>query len=259
MEELSIQYKAEDYVFPETPEDVATKVAQKKQEAYNKAMANAYIPERAEVPNLFKYDYVKKCYLTFDDGPSGPVTESILDTLKKYNVPATFFVVGKNVDSYPQLVKRMEAEGHSIGNHSYSHNYEYMYSGDPEFDEELIRGKSAINNALGKEYKNLLYRFPGGSFEVYKKFYIWNIESEGYQFVDWNSLTGDSEKQDPDEEYIMNTLKESTNNGTKEDIVVLLHDAGAKQITADTLSKVIEYLKSKNYVFEAVKNSNFAQ
>lgn len=256
-EELAVMYAPEDYVYPEIPSGVAQKVKAARDAAYREAMANAYVPKRAEVPNLYKYDYVKTCYLTFDDGPSAEVTSSILDTLKKYNVPATFFVVGKNAEQYPELIKRMDAEGHSIGNHSYSHNYEYMYSGDSEFDSEMIACKNAINNILGRNYGNMLYRFPGGSFEVYKQYYIWNIESEGYQYVDWNALTGDSEVQNPDAEYIMNALKESTNNGTAEDIVVLMHDAGAKKITADTLPQVIEYLKSKNYVFKAVKNSNF--
>ena len=256
---LNTQYPPEDYIYPEPSESVKLVNDAAREAAYNEAMANAYMPSRSEVPGLYKYDYVKTCYLTFDDGPSGPVTESILNTLKEYNVPATFFVVGKNAEAYPDLLRRIEAEGHSIGNHSYSHNYEYMYSGDPAFDSELYRCHNAINSILGKPYNNMLYRFPGGSFEVYKQFYIYNIESLGYQHVDWNALTGDSEVENPDEEYIMNALKESTNNGTKEDIVLLMHDAGAKQITADTLPKVIEYLKSKNYVFEAVKNSNFAQ
>ncbi len=256
---LNTHYPPEDYIYPETPEDVKATNDAAREAAYNQAMANAYVPSRSEVPGLFKYDYVKTCYLTFDDGPSGPVTESILDTLKQYNVPATFFVVGKNAEAYPELLKRIDAEGHSIGNHSYSHNYEYMYAGDPEFDDELYSCRNAINRILGKEYNNMLYRFPGGSFEVYKQFYIYNIESLGYQHVDWNALTGDSEIENPDEEYIMNALKESTNNGTKEDIVLLMHDAGAKQITADTLPRVIEYLKSKNYVFKAVKNSNYVE
>ncbi|MBQ7901792.1 MAG: polysaccharide deacetylase family protein [Clostridia bacterium] len=256
---LNTQYPAEDYIYPETPEDVAAVNAAARQEAEAQARANAYVPSRSEVPNLFSYDYVKTCYLTFDDGPSGDVTESILDTLKQYNIPATFFVVGKNAEAHPELLKRMEAEGHSIGNHSYSHDYDYMYSGDPGFDDELYSCRNAINRILGKEYNNMLYRFPGGSFEVYKQFYIYNIEALGYQHVDWNALTGDSEIENPDENYIMETLKETTNNGTKEDIVLLMHDAGAKQITADTLPKVIEYLKSKNYVFKAVKNSNYAE
>lgn len=255
--ELAVVYGPGDYIFPEVPQDIAANVAASREAAYNQAMANAYVPKRAEVPNLYKYDYVKTCYLTFDDGPNPDVTTSILDTLKEYNVPATFFVVGKNAVAYPDLIRRMDAEGHSIGNHSYSHDYDYMYNGDTEFDREMNRCRTAINDILGKTYPNMLYRFPGGSFEVYKQYYIWNIEAEGYQYVDWNALTGDSEVQEPDADYIMNALKESTNNGTKEDIVVLMHDAGAKKITAETLPQVIEYLKAKNYVFKAVTNSNF--
>lgn len=254
---LAINYAPEDYILPETPQAIADTNARARDAAYKEAMKHAYVPGRGEVPNLFKYDYVKTCYLTFDDGPSGTVTESILDTLKKYDVKATFFLVGKNAQSYPDLVKRMYNEGHSLGNHSYSHDYGYMYSGDPEFDDEMNRCKNTIDNIIGTKYNNLLFRFPGGSFEVYKSFYIYNIQSEGYQYVDWTALTGDAETQNPDKDYIMNSLKQSTNGGTKEDIVVLMHDAGAKQITADTLPDVIEYLKSKNYVFKPIYNSNY--
>ena len=255
--ELSVMYAPEEYIYPQTPPEIEAKVQAAKEEAQRVAAENAYVSKRAEVPGLFKSDYEKVCYLTFDDGPTPGVTDSILNTLARYGVPATFFVVGKNADANPNLIKRIDAEGHSIGNHSYSHDYDYMYSGDEGFDDETKKCKAAINNALGREYENLLYRFPGGSFEVYKHFYIYNIESEGYQYADWNALTGDSETQNPDEEYIMNKIKETTNNGSKEDIIVLMHDTGAKQITADTLPQVIEYLKSKNYVFKAINNSNY--
>ena len=87
--------------------------------------------------------------------------------------------------------------------------------------------------------------------------YTYNINALGYQYINWNSLTGDSETENPDKEYIMNALKESTNNGKKEDIVILMHDAGAKSITYETLPDVIEYLKSKNYVFKPIYNSNY--
>lgn len=255
--ELSVMYAPEEYIYPQTPPEIEAKVKAARAEAERIAAENAYVSKRAEVPGLFKSDYEKVCYLTFDDGPNPGVTESILDILSRYNVPATFFVVGKNVEANPNILKRIDAQGHSIGNHSYSHDYDYMYAGDEEFDDETSKCKTAINNALGREYKNLLYRFPGGSFEVYKHFYIYNIESLGYQYADWNAVTGDSETQTPDTQYIMDSLKKSTNNGTKEDIVVLMHDSASKQITADTLPQVIEYLKSKNYVFRAINNSNY--
>ena len=70
----------------------------------------------------------KNVYLTFDDGPSTSVTPEILNTLKKYNVKATFFVLGKNVDLYPELTKRAYKEGNYIANHGYTHSYSSIYS-----------------------------------------------------------------------------------------------------------------------------------
>ena len=254
-----VMYAPQDYTAPEIPEDITAANAAARQEAERIAAANAYVPSRYEVPNLYKYDYVKTCYLTFDDGPSADVTGRVLDILKQYDVKATFFVVGQNAESYPDLIKRMEAEGHSIGNHSYSHNYDYLYSDDDSFDSEMNSCQNAINNILGKDYPNKIFRFPGGMFGQPASWYTYNINSEGYQYINWNSLTGDSagEVENPDSEYLMNELKESTNNGRTEDIVVLMHDAGAKQVTADTLPQVIEYLKSKNYVFKPIYNSYY--
>ncbi len=258
---LSTQYPAEDYIYPEVPEDILAKNAQARKEAERIAAQNAYMPSNYEIPNLYKYDYVKSCYLTFDDGPSAEVTGKVLDILKQYGIKATFFVVGQNVEAHPDLIKRMEAEGHSIGNHSYSHNYDYLYSDDYAFDSELNACKNAINTVLGKDYANKIFRFPGGVFGQPASWYTYNINSQGYQYINWNSLTGDSagEVENPDSEYLMNQLKESTNNGKTEDIVVLMHDAAAKQVTADTLVQVIEYLKSKNYIFKPIYNSNFSE
>ena len=64
---------------------------------------------------------IRKSTLTFDDGPDGKTTPQILDILNQYNIPATFFVLGKNVRAYPNIVKRMIDEGHQIANHSWSH------------------------------------------------------------------------------------------------------------------------------------------
>ena len=240
--------------YPKTPEDIMNAISLKRQQD---EAENTYQPKPYEIPDLYKYDYVKTCYLTFDDGPSETVTNNILDILKQHDIKATFFVVGENAYSYPELIKRIDAEGHSIGNHSYSHNYDYLYSSDPAFDSELSACKKAINDVLGREYENLIFRFPGGMFDKPASWYTYNINSMGYQYVNWNSLTGDSETEAPDKEYIMNALKQSTNNGKKEDIVILMHDAGAKSITSETLPDVIEYLKSKNYVFKPIYNSNY--
>ena len=250
-------YAPEDYIYPETPQSVATANANARKQAEQDGIKNEYKPKRYEVPGIYKYDYVKTCYITFDDGPSEAVTAKILDILKQQDVKATFFVVGQNAKTYPDLIKRMDAEGHSIGNHSYSHDYDELYSGDEEFDSEISSCQKIINEILGKKYENKIFRFPGGSTETPKSWYISNVGAHDYQYIDWNSLTGDSETETPDRDFIMNRLAETTNNGKKEDIVLLMHDAGAKTITAETRPEVIEYLKSKNYVFKPIYNSNY--
>lgn len=255
--ENTIMYAPADYIYPQTPQNIAEANENARKQEERDGINNEYKPKKHEVPGLYKYDYVKTCYLTFDDGPSEAVTNQILDTLKEHDIKATFFVVGKNAKSYPDIIRRMDAEGHSIGNHSYSHDYDELYSGDEEFDDEISDCEKAINDILGKKYENKIFRFPGGSTEKPRIWYISNVGAHDYQYIDWNSLTGDSETETPDRDYIMSRLAETTNNGKKEDIILLMHDAGAKTITAETLPEVIEYLKSKNYVFKPIYNSNY--
>ncbi|NLY46727.1 MAG: polysaccharide deacetylase family protein, partial [Tissierella sp.] len=86
----------------------------------------------------------KFAYLTFDDGPSATVTPAILDILKEYNIKATFFVVGSMVDKYPHMLKRIWDEGHKIGNHSYSHDYKYLYRNSKNFMNDINRADKAL-------------------------------------------------------------------------------------------------------------------
>ena len=79
----------------------------------------------------------KIAYLTFDDGPSRTVTPQILDILAKYDIKATFFVVGKYAEKNPDILRRIYEEGHVIGNHTYSHNYNYIYKNVSNFVREL--------------------------------------------------------------------------------------------------------------------------
>lgn len=250
---LSVVYAPEDYIYPQ-PSDEARKAA----DDYRNSLAeNEYIPSEGEVTGIYKNDNIKTCYLTFDDGPS-PVTNQILDILNTYGIKATFFAVGNQVRAYPEIVARIFNEGHSIGNHSYSHDYSSVYRGDADFNDEVITTRNAIDDALGGSYTNYVFRFPGGSFEDEKQHYKQNLISMKYQYIDWNTLSGDSEVTEPTGDYIINDIIKSTNDGTKEDIVVLMHDAGAKQITADTLPSVIDYLIQKGYTFKAIWNNTYA-
>lgn len=95
--------------------------------------------------------------LTFDDGPNEPFTSQLLDVLKSEKVVATFFVVGKAVENYPEVTKRIAREGHTVGNHSYSHKF-ISYLAHPFFEQELLHTQAALADAIGK--KPALFRPP---------------------------------------------------------------------------------------------------
>ena len=224
------------------------------------AERQAKIPKLTEQgkENLKKiYNSEKKiAYLTFDDGPSKN-TKQILDILKKYNIKATFFVLGSQVEIFPETTNRIYNEGHYIANHGYSHKYSAIYQSPEQVLNEFNQCNQIVANTINvPEYNSHLFRFPGGSvggkYAELKKQAITLLEQNEILYIDWNSLTGDSEKANPTEEYLMNNLQRTTEE--KNVVVVLMHDAQAKQITAETLPKVIEYLISQGYEFDNFYN-----
>ena len=118
--------------------------------------------------NLYKklielYPNEKIAFLTFDDGPNISVTPKILDILKEENVKASFFVIGKCVDSHPEITKRAYDEGHYIANHGYSHNNNLLYKSSDNFLNEVKKTDLAIGNAIGvPNYCSHIFRFPNG-------------------------------------------------------------------------------------------------
>ena len=103
----------------------------------------------------------KIIYLTFDDGPGGKVTSEILDILKKEEVPATFFLIGGQIEGQEDLINRMHNEGHSLGLHSMSHDKAKLYSSNELFLKEMLETKEIIKSVTGVD-SNIL-RFPFGS------------------------------------------------------------------------------------------------
>lgn len=204
------------------------------------------------VDNIYNGTEGKRVFLTFDDGPSGAVTPHILDTLKKYNIKATFFVLGTRVKINPELVKREYEEGHYIANHGYSHQYSKMYASSNEVIKEYTKTEKEIQKALGnKEYSSNLFRFPGGSvggaYEKVKKQTKEELKKKDIAYLDWNALTNDSAGANT-KEKIMKNLKETV--GKKNNVVILMHDAPDKILTYETLEDVIKYLQDKGYAFK---------
>ena len=249
--------KTIEVILPEPSQEARLKADRLRQIRYEDYLEKCYTPLDGELDNIYVNDYAKKCYLTFDDGP-GRVTEKILDVLKQYKVKATFFVIGQRAEENPAILRAIASDGHAIGNHSYSHDYNGLYRSAESFEEEVQKCRNAIDKALGKKYDNLVFRFPGGydslKNEDTKKAYRKVLTEIGYKYTDWSCLTGDSNTTTPTFEYIMNTLKFSIGNTKTGDIVVLMHDSATKEITADTLPKVIEYLYEQGYEFETLSN-----
>ncbi|MCB2355208.1 polysaccharide deacetylase family protein [Clostridium estertheticum] len=200
--------------------------------------------------HIYKSDGHKIAYLSFDDGPSANNTPVILKTLDKYNIKATFFIVGNMAIKYPDLVKKELADGHSIGNHSYSHNYNYLYSNTNTFISDINKCDTILKSILGSNFSTKLVRFPGGSFGGKLKPFRESLNSAGYNYVDWNDLTGDAEGQNIPASKLLSNLKKNTEG--KDHVVILMHDFFTKSTTAQALPQVIEYLKSQKYSFKTL-------
>ena len=180
-----------------------------------------------------------KVYLTFDDGPSRQ-TEEILEILDRYDVKATFFVVGKEGDSSKEILKRIVEEGHTLGMHSYSHDYSEIYRSKEDFAKDFQRIRDYVYEAAGIE--STVYRFPGGSSntvgDVPMEELADYLESQGVRFFDWNVSAGDGGSA----KLTVDMVVENCTRGIeqRETSVVLMHDSLSKSTTLEALPVIIE-------------------
>jgi len=181
----------------------------------------------------------KVAYLTFDDGPSPNVTPKILDILKEENVKASFFVIGKYVDSYPEITKRTYEEGHFIANHGYDHDNKVLYKSDDSFIDGI------------ENYSSHIFRFPTGYMSSHHKAQKKNclklLTQMEYTYIDWNCLNNDSMKK-YSKEQLLNNLKKTMKG--KDTLVILMHDTKFVSDSSTALKDSIEYIRSQGYTFE---------
>ncbi|WP_336046519.1 polysaccharide deacetylase family protein [Solibacillus ferritrahens] len=174
----------------------------------------------------------KRIALTFDDGPHQSVTNQILLTLQKHEVKATFFVLGQNVVKHPEIVKKADASGHEIANHSWGHK-NLTKLNVSQMQEEINRANEAICDAIGK-YPTM-YRPPFGAINETVREVIeltpvlWNIDT-----LDWHHKTP--------AKTLANLKAQAKNDG-----IILMHDI--HQQSAEALEDVILYLKEEGYEF----------
>lgn len=195
----------------------------------------------------------KTIYLTFDDGPSY-LTETILDILKKENIPATFFLTSSGLNKYSDDVKRMQAENHTVALHTSSHLYSYIYSSDENYFNDLNQIRTQIYNITGQ--KSRIIRLPGGSSNTISKKYnpgiitiITNKLTENdFYYFDWNIDSGDASGHQTKESIYYNVVNK-IHNGTN---IVLMHDSSTKQTTVEALPYIIKYAKENGYTFAKI-------
>lgn len=205
--------------------------------AVNELLVNeAFKEEPVEEPKPQEQEERKQIVLTFDDGPNDKSTVDILAILQKYDVKATFFVLGQNAVKHPNIVKMMHEQGHEIANHSWSHKNLTKLT-PAQMHAEMDRTSNAIFEAIGA-YPTA-YRPPYGAIddsvrqEIQLTSVLWNIDT-----MDWHH-------KDP-----AKTL-EYVKANAKEDGIILMHDI--HQESADALEAVIQYLQQENYEFVTTK------
>ncbi len=197
---------------------------------------------QSEVPGevIIKEPDVKhKVYLTFDDGPSKQ-TEVILDILDEYGVKATFFVVGKEDEKVEERLQMIYKRGHTIGMHSYSHDYAEIYDSIEAFRADFLKSKKYIYDATGVETK--YFRFPGGSSNRLGKIdmneVVAFLQEQGVEYYDWNISSGDGGGTlMPTDVIVENCTKDILRYDTS---IILMHDSASKTTTVEALPQIIE-------------------
>lgn len=165
----------------------------------------------------------KVMYLTFDDGPSAECTDKVLNVLKEKNIKATFFLIGEYVEKYPEVAKRIVAEGHTIGIHCYRHDYGVIYESRESYLADFQKAYDVIYEVTGVETK--LFRFPGGSVNAYneevREDIIKEMTNRGFIYFDWNAGLEDAAGKYEPQQLIENARY--TTLGRKR-VVMLAHD-----------------------------------
>lgn len=194
----------------------------------------------------------KVIYLTFDDGPSKHTSE-LLAVLKKYNVKATFFVMKTG---YSHLIGDIVAQGHSIGAHTYSHDYSSIYASDDAYYKDLQKILNLIEKESGISTK--LIRFPGGSSNTVSRIcegIMGRVANEvvdrGYKYFDWNVDSNDAGGAKSADKVYENVINGVKNRRTS---IVLQHDT--KGYSVDAVEKIIIWGLENGYTFLPLTTSS---
>jgi peptidoglycan/xylan/chitin deacetylase (PgdA/CDA1 family) len=177
--------------------------------------------------------------MTYDDGPHPANTPRLLDILRQRNIKATFYVIGKNVDMYPHLTRRIVAEGHEIGNHTYTHRNLKTLS-DAQVLSEMTRTRDSITRATGVQPRTM--RPPYGALYQNQREMIMN--QLGYPTIMW--AVDPRDWQRPGVSVVRDRILSETSNGA----IVLAHDLHAP--TVDAMPSTLDGLLNRGFKFVTV-------
>lgn len=187
--------------------------------------------------NTLAQPFRKNILLTFDDGPHPEITPQVLDVLKQYNAKAVFFCIGKKIELYPDVVKRIVAEGHIVANHSYQHsNLVGIYS-TQKVKEEIIKAEQSIVNCIGSSHK--LYRPPFG---VTNPNIAKATRALDMKVVGWNKRSFDTVSKSKEE--VLARVTQNLSNGD----IVLFHDTNS--LIPTILADFLLFGSDKGFTFD---------
>lgn len=221
---------------------------------------NSFVPEHPSYQDLYPDFYAPQplgaqerientIYLTFDDGPSER-TDEILKILEDKDVKATFFVIGQSDEADLQRMRDIVAAGHTIGMHSYTHNYTQIYSSVEAYLEDMYQIFAQIRETTGET--PTVFRFPGGSINAYNHAIYRELITEmlrrGFVPCDWNLSGGDATGTPAPASEIVRSVVGPAADVTRG--FVLMHDARPKTTTVEALGTVIDQLREMGFTFE---------
>ena len=173
----------------------------------------------------------KVVYLTFDDGPCSKTTKKILEILRRQKIKATFFCVGDNITSQPELFAQIKAEGHQIGNHTMHHSKGF-YTNTNDYLNEIDECAALVGNNL--------FRPPHGLITPRQNAMLKN---KGYKIIQWDVITYDWDNNHTTKD-ILNIIKRYTRNGS----IIVMHDSEkAAPRILEVLEDIIIELKQEGY------------
>lgn len=224
-------------------------------------IGHSYYPLKNIKTYPASFNYKEKiAYLTFDDGPSEN-TIKILDILDKYEIQATFFVVGPSYKLKNDLLKDIINRGHAIAIHSYKHEYSKIYQDVNSYLDDFYKCLNWITQ--NTDITPTIYRFPGGSSTTITskeniEAIITSLNEKGYVHVDWNVDSYDSHYNDDVSAIVNATLNNIKINEFNKNYhqTILMHDNTKKVATVAALPSIIENLLTKGYLFKVLDNKS---